>query len=272
MTANEVALLSFLDGAPLAQAEQLSIRSYLSRAYTAHPAQLSAGTARVADAVAQLKQHVALQDALVRESYRAAIESLPPDDTERALVDRHDPVVAYQPSRQLIVTEHTIAVLLKATRWGGQALGAAPPDAAFERYVREELAARFKTYDRANQEAFAHVESNFAVAGPMLDHDPASRRRALLKWGAVKTSQDVIRDVTAALEYNAAKVKMAAGQGSGGQSGGQTRNSTLMRSLADRQMQQSVWSIRHPECGPMGNHPSSCSSAPVMNALPPPTP
>ena len=58
----------------------------------------------------------------------------------------------------------------------------------------------------------------------------------------------------------------------GGQAGtpGAMAGSTLMTGLANRQMQQNMWAMRHPECGVVGSHPSSCSrDAPIMHPLTP---
>jgi hypothetical protein len=37
-------------------------------------------------------------------------------------------------------------------------------------------------------------------------------------------------------------------------------------------MQQNVWAMRHPECGPMGGNHSSRSQVPIQQALGPPVP
>jgi hypothetical protein len=38
----------------------------------------------------------------------------------------------------------------------------------------------------------------------------------------------------------------------------------MWNGIIDRQMQQNVWQLRHPECAPGGSHPSSCGAAPML--------
>lgn len=263
MARDDTTLLAFLDGAPLSAEEQRSVRSYLERAYAANPAGLTAGAARVEQALGLLATHEPRGEEAVRDAYRPALEALPPDDAERRIVDAHDRTVAFDPASRLIVTEHTLGAVRDAMRWSAGALGKAPPDAAFTAAMRDALARGFAGMDHANKLAYAHAGSNAATALPALSRAPqADQRAALLRWGDADEPNHLMRDTVSALGYASAQASRGSG-GSGDLSG------RLMHSLAQRQMQQSIFTMGHPECGPMGGNPSSCGQAPIYTEIKP---
>jgi hypothetical protein len=257
-------LLAFLDNAPLTAEEQKAVRNYLAAAMTAHPAALGQGVQQVAQAVDMLGHHDPQADALVRQMYRGAIEALPEGDTERRIVDAHDKTIAFNPQNRLIISEHTIGVIIAAAQWAARALGKPAPGDDLASDVRSVLASQFLTFDQANQEGFAHIEGNMAVAMPLLSHAPPEEQRAaLLKWGSVDDDHALVRAAISTFEYQAFKISLASGNGGFG-------NALMMHQLTDRQMQQNAWSMRHPECGPLGGHPSTCGQAPIMQPITPP--
>ena len=263
MTRNDVAMLGFLGGVPLTPAEQRAVHSYLVVAYAAQPDKIAHGSQQVAVALLILARHNPRDDAVVRQAYRAGIEALPADDVERRIVDAHDKVIAYNPQARLIVTDHTLTSILVGTLWASKVLGKPAPDGVLADDIRGVIAAQFQSFDHANQEAYAHAELNMDTALPVLAHAPAAEQKAaLLKWGTADDGHGLVRDTVSAFAFNARRVNLAQGHISGGVT-------SMMGQLADRQMQQSIWGMRHPECGPLGDNLSSCSQAPIMRQIMP---
>lgn len=267
-TRNEATVIGFVAGAPLTPAEQATVAQYVAGHFASEPKVEASNAGGAAFAATVIAGNDARKRAIIREMYRTEIEGRDVTDPERGIIEAHDPAIAYDAKNKFVVTEHTLNEVMAATIWATHVLGVPPPSPDLRADARSVLAEKFVTFDHANQEAYAHIERNIAVALPILGHDtPAAQKAALLRWGKPDSGHGLLKLTTAALEMTAFQAESGGGGSRFGNPALQILHGMTMRNMA-----QSTWQMRHPECGPVGSNPSSCSEAPIFQPVAPPFP
>jgi hypothetical protein len=146
------------------------------------------------------------------------------------------------------------------------------PDAAFLDNVREASRGNFSAvFDRIAADGLAHIERDFPYAVKFFEQVGPQRTDAFFR-----TNRPHMIDLAdhKASQLNLAKTAAVISQISYNNLAGQrsmrnAQDANGLHSLWDRQMQQNVWSMRHPEWGPTGNHPSTCGAAPINTPIRP---
>ncbi len=191
---------------------------------------------------------------------------------EREIIRAHDPTIAFLPSANLLLTERGLAALRKDAAFVAAKAGLPPPSPRFVGDAQARLRSGLSSDDAQYANALGHVRSNAAVLASGYDRmAPDKRQRALaIVEGYVGNTTGAERDWRLAIASAQLAVVVHAGMAQGAGGRGTMMGNTMMRGLVDRQMQQNIWGMRHPECGVVGSHPSSCGrDAPIMRPITP---
>ena len=214
------------------------------------------------------------QGRLGAEIGAAAVPALQPVlAIEREIIRAHDPTVAFVPAAKLLLTERGLEALGRDAAFVAAKAGLQPPSPRFVSDAEARLRSGLSGEDAKYDNALGHVRSNAAVlASGYAQMPPAKQQRALaIVRSYVGDAAGPERDwrLAIASAQLAVVVHLGMTQDAGGQLGAMMGN-TMMHGLVDRQMQQNLWGMRHPECGPVGSHPSSCGrDAPIMRPITP---
>ena len=117
----------------------------------------------------QLSQDPPWAAAESREFFRLDVEMLPQSSPGRAIVEAHDPTVAFDRARKYLVTERSLSELRQAYAWVSKLLGTPGPGSDYIPSERAFLRAQFASLPDARQEAFEHVERNYTVTANLIE-------------------------------------------------------------------------------------------------------
>ncbi len=186
MVAHEIRLLEFTGGgSPLTPAEQQQSAAIVAQGMRSAPDAWRKADADMQKAIAILDQNNAARNNALRELFRyayvfpSATNSSGPLHAEflleQHIVAAHDPVLAVDPARKLVITEHMLGPLQQTAGWIAKSYQLAPPGPSFLAIVRREIRA-LPTLDAPIAQGLAHIESNAWYAPVYFDHIPEPRR------------------------------------------------------------------------------------------------
>ena len=279
---HEIGMLQLLGGGTtLSPAERQQAARVVQLALQAAPEAWIGFYARDTRILGRAAAHDDPDVALLQEQGRlnaeigaAAVPALQPASTiEREIIRAHDPTVAFVPVAKLLLTERGLEALQRDAAFVAAKAALPPPSPQFVSNAQVRLRSGLSSDDAQYANALSHVRSNAAVlASGYGQMAPAKQQRALaIVRSYVGDAAGAERDWRLAIASAQLAVAVHVGmtQNAGGLPGAMMGN-TLMRGMVDRQMQQNMWSMRHPECGVVGNHPSSCGrDAPIMRPIAP---
>jgi hypothetical protein len=282
MTGREIALLQFLGGgSPLSSTEKQEAARIVDLAMHTAPQTWIRLDENGAKVLQQIAAGGPASAGDIRESGRLSSElgkSIDPKlqttfDMEARIIKAHDPVVFFDRAHNLLVTEQTLRVLQTASTWTAKMFQIPAPDDRFLDTVRETARSGISTvFDQIALDGLVHIERNFPYAGKFFAQVGPQKTDAFFRGNRPRMID--LPDHKAA-QLNLAKAAAVISRTGYNNLAGDpnTRNAQgangLMNGMWNRQMQQNIWGLRHPECGPMGNHPSTCSEAPINSPIHP---
>jgi hypothetical protein len=194
-------------------------------------------------------------------------------DMEARIIKAHDPAVFFDRSRNILVTEQTLRVLQTASTWTAKMFQIPAPDDKFLDNVRQQIRGNVSAvFDQIALDGLVHIERDFPYAGKFFAQVGPQKTDAFFRGSR---PQMIDLPDRKAAQLNLAKAaavisRTAYNNLAGSRNTGNAQGANgLLNSMWNRQMQQNIWGLRHPECGPMGNHPSTCSEAPINSPIHP---
>jgi hypothetical protein len=283
MNSHEIALLEFLGGG--------SSLSAAEKQEAAHANEIGMRTVpqkwREADARgAKLLQQMPTADPGSLGDYRQSSRLLyengkalqrdfqPMFDIEARIVKAHDPTVYFDKASGILVTEQTLRALEKASTWTAQQFQIPGPDSDFLKNVREGMRANFSAnFDKIGVEGLVHMERDYPYGAAFFRQIGPQRTAAF--FNAQRPHMIDLPDKKSSQLNLAKSACVIAKVGFENVVKNRSMQSTMatslfMQKMTQRQMQQNVWSLAHPECAPAGSHPSSCiTEAPISQPISP---
>ncbi len=83
---------------------------------------------------------------------------------EKKIIEAHDPVVAIDPARKLVVTAQALPEMRRLAAWAATTYGVAPPRSDFDTVVRAVLQQQFTKMTPGDADLYAHFERRAALA------------------------------------------------------------------------------------------------------------
>ncbi len=80
--------------------------------------------------------------------------------TEKRIIDAHDPVVALDAARKLLITERSLVVLRDAAAWTAKIVGLPGPDDTFIPLTRQKIQAGYSTFPDSLSHGLAKIADN----------------------------------------------------------------------------------------------------------------
>jgi hypothetical protein len=144
-------------------------------------------------------------------------------------------------------------------------------DQARDGIALDELPGKVASMDAAAAEGFAHFGQNQLYLARFFAKANQARKAALFAnlRASVTGTKDEAEAAwrlaqSAAVMSASAKNLVQQGMVQRFEAREMGMQSQLWDGIVNRQMQQNVWQLRHPECAPGGSHPSSCGAAPIL--------
>ncbi len=170
----EITMLEFVGGgSPLTAAERSQAANIVAMGMREAPNQWIATDKQMQTFIAVLgKQNPAIlgidRDAS-RYQYAFKVAVIPElakeFDLENRIIDAHDPILARDSARKLIVTEHMLLVLRQASQWTANSFGVAPPSSLFLFVVRARVQ-QLATIEPDLANGLGHIERDQPFLNP----------------------------------------------------------------------------------------------------------
>ncbi len=181
----DVALLEYVGGSPLTSAEKQEVAAFDAEGLRSKPKSFQQGYANAQVALTLATYHNPYANAESIENWRRDLENQPETDTERSIIDRHDPVVALRRGRNAsvtdIVTERSLQGLNHAAVWASSGAGLPPPPRNLIAAERDALKRSYDSYSLELQTAYAHIGRNFAAAAAFFAEVKPAQAQSFLR-------------------------------------------------------------------------------------------
>ncbi len=190
MVDREIRALEFVCGSPLNPREKQTAARVVDSGMRADPAGWKQADAETAQALRLIASGNAASNNALRRQWRSVYVFQPEklvDPTgyalERQIIEAHDPVLAVDRARKLVVTRQALPLMRQVAAWVAATYHVAPPSAGFDSLVADHLRSALPHMSAKDAELYADFEEHAAYAAPFYNRSSPALRATLQKAG-----------------------------------------------------------------------------------------